>query len=138
MTRDKRVIKVLAALGLPVLILSIIFHNSSWLFTLGTIELALVALVVNGFVIIYSRRRWRANAYGRALMYSMASLGSVALLTVFTLIMGPDWDYRSVVRMVIYGAILVTHLRMFQLLFAKQTEVTKDEYQYSVEGDDHQ
>lgn len=128
MTREKRIIAILAFLGIPVLLVSIIFHDSRWLFHLGTVELGLVALVVNAFVVIYSRRRWRANAYGRALMYSMASLGAVSLLTVFTLIMGPNWDYRYVVRVVIYGAILVTHLRLFQLLFARQSAETKDEY----------
>jgi Ca2+/H+ antiporter len=128
--QGKMAVKVLAILGIPVLVLALFFHNSPWLFTLGTIELALVAAVVNAFVAIYSRRRWRANAYGRALMYSMASLAIVADLSMFTILMGPDWTYRSVVRLVIYGAILIAQLRMFQLLFAKQTDTTTDEYRH--------
>jgi hypothetical protein len=138
MTTSKKLIWLLGFLGIPVLLLAIRFHDSAWLFNLGTVEVALVALVVNAFVVIYSRRRWRANAYGRALMYSMASLAVVADLSVVTLLMGPTWEYRSVFRLMIYGVILIAQLRMFQLLFAKQTDTTKDEYQHSIKGDDHQ
>lgn len=112
---------LMAILATPLLVLAIIHSDSTALFLIGTIELILIALVVNTFVIVYSHRNWRANAYGRGLMYSKISLAILADLSIVTGFLGPDWHYRGVVRVVLFAAILIAQARLLHLLFATST-----------------
>jgi hypothetical protein len=107
---------LLALLFVPGIILSVMYHDSPALFVVGTIELALIAIVVNAFVFIYLRRNWRSNPYGRGLMYSKMSLAILADLSLITIALGPDWAGRSTARVILYGLILVAQAHLLQLL----------------------
>ncbi len=106
---------ILAAIVLPVLY---IFHEDPALKTAGDYVLLLTAVVINAFVLTYARRNWRANPYGRAIMYSQASLATLSNLTLVTILLGPDWEYRFAVRVILFIGILVAQTRMFQLLLS--------------------
>lgn len=119
---------LLAILAIPLLVLATIYHDSRALFVLGTVELIGIAVVVNTFVIVYWQRNWRANPYGRALMYSKISLAALVNLSVITGLLGPDWEYRSVVRVMLFGGILIAQTRLLQLLFSLRNQAGRDKY----------
>lgn len=119
---------LVVALSIPFIIIATIYHDSRTLFVIGSIELLCIAVVVNTFVIVYWRRNWKVNAYGRALMYSKISLALLANLSVITGFLGPDWQYRSVVRLVLFAGILVAQTRLLQLLFSLRNKTAREEY----------
>jgi hypothetical protein len=119
---------LLGALAVPLFILSVVYHDSPILFLIGTVEVVLIAIVVNTFVFIYLGRNWRANPYGRALMYSKISLAFLANLSVITGVLGPDWEYRSSVRVLLFAGILIAQARLLHLLFSIRNEEAREEY----------
>lgn len=120
---------VLGVLAVPVFILSVIYHDSKLLFHIGTAVLLMAAIVINAFVILYWRRNWKANPYGRALMYSKISLALLADLSVVTLLVGPDWSGRGVVRLFLYGGIFISQSRLLWLLFTVKGKNVQLEYE---------
>lgn len=88
----------------------------SVLYAVGTVELIGIAVVVNLFVVLYSFRNWRSNAYGRALMYSKLSLVALVDLSLTTALFGPEWPGRELVRVLLFGAILASQTRLLVLL----------------------
>lgn len=116
---------LLGVIVLPLLILAAIFRGSKILIHLGTAELVLIGIVVNLFVIVYSRRRWTANPYGRALMYSKLSLALLVNLSVYSVVFGIPDEWRGFVRIIIFGVILFAQARLFHLLFSAKNKVAR-------------
>lgn len=104
-----------------------LFYDSPYMFHASTVVLILIAIVVNGFVAVYARRNWRANPYGRALMYSKVSLGIIVNLSLVTSLLGPDWEWRASVRFVCFALILVAQARLLQLLFTTKHVPSRDD-----------
>jgi hypothetical protein len=119
---------IVAIIGLLVAVVALLFHEQSWLFTLGTIELVLIGLVVNTFVIVYARRKWKSNPYGRALMYSKVSLAVLVDLSLLTIAFGPDWEWRAFLRVILFGLVLVAQTRLLQLLFSLRNSEAREIY----------
>lgn len=118
-------IGLVIVIALPVLYA---FHNHPLLKSIGDYVLLLTALVVNAFVLTYARRNWRSNPYGRAIMYSQASLATIANLSVITVTFGPNWEYRFVLRLILFVAVLIAQTRMFQLLLSTVDGPDRKEY----------
>jgi hypothetical protein len=112
-------------IALPILF---IYHESPLIKTFGDMILLLIGLVVNAFVFTYGRRNWRSNPYGRAIMYSEASFAILANLSLVTVLMGPNWEYRSVTRVILFTFILVAQTRLFQLLLSTVDGPARDAY----------
>lgn len=123
--RTRTILGILAAIAVTA---TFYFHDEPWLFHVGTGIFALVGVIVTTFVIIYGQRNWRANAYGRALMYSMASLALVVLISLVTTFLGRDWEWRAAVRVILFGGIFITQGRLLYLLFLAKPN-KRDEYQ---------
>lgn len=131
MSKFKWFLVILAAL--PFLGIAIVYRDSEVLFAIGTFELLCIAIVVNTFVIVYWRRNWKANPYGRALMYSKISLALLADLSFVTGFLGPDWEYRYVIRVILFTGILIAQTRLLQLLFSLRHKNARDLYYNSQE-----
>jgi len=54
------------------------------------------------FVIVHGRRRWRATAAARAVMYRTISLVLVLSLSCATILFGDDYPLRTPLRAVVY------------------------------------
>lgn len=131
---NQRGYAVMLAVGQPALALTLIYHNHPVLHLIGTIELVLIAVVVNAFVIVYSRRNWRANPYGRALMYSKISLAILINLAVLFAFVEPG-EWRLALRVLVFTAILVAQARLLHLLFTLRKQTAWDQYISDNKGD---
>ena len=127
--------RLFGAAAMLFVVLAIVFHESPWLFTIGTIELALIGLVVNTFVFVYYRRNWRVNPYGRALMYSKISLAVLVDMSLLTALMGADWEWRAALRAILFCGILIAQTRLLQLLFSLRHKEAREEYYSQNESD---
>jgi len=117
-----------AALSIPILILATLLGYGPLLFHLGTLTLALICVVVNAFVVIYFRRSWKETPGGIAVMYSMASLATLADLSLVTNFLGPDWEFRSALRLFLFGGILIAHIHILYVLLTIEPEtVSRDQ-----------
>lgn len=116
-------------------LVTVLLYNTPYLFKVGTVELIIIAIVVNTFVIIYSRRNWRANPYGRALMYSKISLAILADLSLVTGLLGPNWSGRGLLRIFVFGIILIAQTRLLQLLFSAKVRNDRKVYDEIHKGD---
>lgn len=125
---------LLLAIGQPAVALTLFYHNHPILQLVGTIELVLIGLVVNTFVILYSRRNWRANPYGRALMYSKISLAILVNLALLFALVDPG-EWRLALRIFVFTAILVAQTRLLHLLFTLRKRADWDKYVADHKGD---
>lgn len=121
--------KVLAILFPIVAALAIYFHDKRWLFLMGTFEVLLIAIFVTTFVIVYSTRNWRANPYGRGLMYSKISLALFADLSLITNYFGPEWPYRATVRFLVFLGIVISQGRLLQLVITLRSKESREQYE---------
>lgn len=124
----RKIYWVVGVYFLVLIVLCGIYRDSRILFHIGTAELVAVALVVNVFVFFYLQRNWRANPYGRALMYSKISLAVLADLSLITLFFGPDWPWRAAARVILFGGVFVAQARLLQLLWNLRNEEARDKY----------
>lgn len=93
-------------------------HLKEILFTVGDVEVFGIAAVVFLFIAFYSRRNWRANAYGRALMHVYISLASVIILSLLSVVLGPDYEFRAALRALLFLGVFYAQVRIFWLLVA--------------------
>jgi len=112
----KRLYWIAGLLLVPILALAIMHRNDPLLFTLGTGILVMIGVVLNLFVGIYLRRNWRETTGGRAIMYSVASLAALTDLSLMTAFLGPDWEWRAAVRLIVFGGILLAHAHLLWVL----------------------
>lgn len=133
--RQNKTYWIFAILCIPIGILAVKFHEEPILFRLGTVVLIFIAIVVNSFVVVYSRRKWRSNPYGRALMYSKVSLALLVDITLITALLGPDWDGRAAVRVLLFGGILIAQIRLLQLLFSVRNPEARRTYDEDHDND---
>jgi hypothetical protein len=123
---------------LPVLLVALvvstpalIFHDSRVLFWVGTAVLTVIGILTTTFVIVYYRRDWRANPFGRALMYSQISTALIVDLSIATSFLGPDWEWRYAVRLLCFVGIMVAQSRFLQLLFSLRNSEAREAYNES-------
>lgn len=124
---------VAVILAAPLLIWGIIDPYHPTLFFIGNIELFVISVIVTVFVIVYSRRNWRANPYGRALMYSKVSLALLANLSFFTGLLGSDFSYRGITRIFLFTLILLAQARLLHLLFHVRNAEARHKYDIEYE-----
>lgn len=73
-----------------------------------TVLIVLAAIPGIAFPIVYAvTARWTASSLGRALMLNGISIGLIMGLVVFTVLHGPDYPGRNLVRFGTYGLIAV-------------------------------
>lgn len=73
-----------------------------------TLVIALAALPGIAFPIVYwATASWQNSSLGRALMLNGVSIGLIMALVVFTVLHGPDYPGRAIVRFGVYGLIAV-------------------------------
>lgn len=107
------------ALGLGIMVLflfGVYHHNHPLVFTIGSIEFIMIGAVLTTFVIAYSRRPWYKSIFGRAIMFSNASLAGITYLSLTNLVLGADWEYRPIVRAILFFPILITQIWMLRLM----------------------
>lgn len=77
-----------------------------------------------GFVVLYGRRsRWRATSVGKSIMLLTGSLLILCLLGVATMIFGPDYPGRDLLRVI--GTVLINIALWRQLYVLSRAQ--KDE-----------
>ena len=74
--------------------------------TIITALILLAALPGLAFPIVYwSTAAWQKSSLGRSLMLNGVSIGLIMALVAFTVLHGPDYPGRSLVRFIVYGLI---------------------------------
>lgn len=59
------------------------------------------------FPIVYAFRPWRRSMIGRALMVKAVGLALLIDISIAYIVMGDDYAYRDLVRVAVYGLIVV-------------------------------
>jgi len=74
--------------------------------TIVTALILLAALPGLAFPVVYwLTASWQKSSLGRSLMLNGVSIGLIMALVSFTVLHGPDYPGRSIVRFVVYGLI---------------------------------
>lgn len=108
---------ILGVLALPVFLLGLIFHDEPIIFDIGSIMFIAIGITITAFVVIYSQRHWRDYEGGRAVMYANLALAAITYLSLTNLVLGSDWEYRPLARVLLFSAILITQINQLRVLF---------------------
>lgn len=66
------------------------------------------------FVIFYAKKSpWKKMFVGRTMMYLAVALGTLFLVNTASIYLGPDYPFRSVIRVLAYSTLSVTVWRLF-------------------------
>ena len=97
--------------------------NTDILDQIGTLLLlgGIPALIL--FVIFYAvRSPWHLLQAGRSLMYFVASLLGTSVIILLSLFLGPEYECRELLRIVVYGTVAFTSWRLFFALINIQNQ----------------
>lgn len=86
---------------------------------ISDILILLSGATVAVFLIIYTHRfQWRSTIPGRATGYFLMSLVAVLALSGLARWLGPDYIGREYLRLLVYGSVLATSIRMLLALLS--------------------
>lgn len=89
----------------------------------GNLAVAIICTLSLGFVAVYAARsKWRATVAGRALLYSMASIGALTFQVLLSVWLGTEYPGRAVIRPILYIAVTLTLLHLLVTLIRVQNE----------------
>lgn len=80
------------------------------------------------FPIVYAFRPWRSSMIGRALMTKAIGLALLIDISIAYIVMGDDYAFRDLVRVLVYGVIVVgIYYQFIAMVRAPHNPRPKDE-----------
>lgn len=73
---------------------------------IAVILLVLAAPPVNMFPVVYAFRPWHESLIGRALMTKAIGLAVMVDVGLLTLVLGPDYPFRGIVRVIAFSLVV--------------------------------
>lgn len=109
--------------------IAFIHHRNPIIMDLGTYVFVALGVVLTTFVVVYGRRPWRTNVYGRTLMYSIGSLAAITDSSLINrLVEHSHGQWWPLIRLTLFTGVLLTEGRLLYLLFfgGRNEEVEDD------------